>query len=177
MWKLVKSLFGFGESNHPADDNELVSDEPKAWTIREGKAVPVDQAFEAWTSGSLPQMLNALGTKTNLVDRHFLLMGIVNETYRLRSDPKMAEKCLEVAQMHIDEFPAIVPALKREFDGALPRVTTFQHYATLLTERGDFEKAIQVCEAAIGYGLEDGTKGGFEGRIDRIKKKASLGET
>ncbi|MGA2507016.1 MAG: hypothetical protein ABSF80_06020 [Chitinispirillaceae bacterium] len=119
-------------------------------------------------------MFSALDTKTNQVDRHFLLMGIVNETYRLRSDPKMAEECLKVAQMHIDEFPAIMPALKRDFDGTLPCVATFQHYATLLTERGDFEKAIKVCETAISYGLEDGTIGGFEARINRIKKKASL---
>ena len=55
----------------------------------------------------------------------------------------------------------------------LPRVPTFQHYATLLTERGQFERVIQVCESAIGFGLDDGTKGGYKGRIERIKKKAA----
>lgn len=30
--------------------------------------------------------------------------------------------------------------------GELPRVTTFQQYATLLTKRGEYKRAIEVCE-------------------------------
>ena len=86
----------------------------------------VEKAREAWLSGDLQRMINALDSKAKLVDRHFLLMGVINETYRLRSDPGMANTCLKVAQMHIDEFPTIRPALKKEFGGALPRVPTFQ---------------------------------------------------
>lgn len=93
-------------------------------------------------------MIGALGAKAKLVDRHFLLMAIVDQTYKQRSKPAMADKCAEVAQMHIEEFERIKPALKREF-GKLPRVSTFQKYATLLTERGEFERAVEVCEIAI----------------------------
>ena len=122
-------------------------------------------------------MINALDSKANdLVDRHFLLMAVVAETYRLRSDPRMADKCLQVAQTHCDEFSSIVGELRTwssESGHDLPRVPTFQHYATLLTERGEFDRAIQVCESAIGFGLDDGTKGGYAGRIERIKKKAA----
>jgi len=134
-----------------------------------------EQAREAWLSGDLRRMINALDSKAKLVDRHFLLMSVVKETYRLRADPGMAQKCLEVAQMHVDEFPRIKTALKREFDGDLPRVPTFQQYATLLMERGQFDRAIEVCESAIAFGLDDGTKSGYEGRIERIKKKAAQG--
>ena len=134
------------------------------------------QQREAWLSRDLQSMINALDSKTDdLVDRHFLLMAVVAETYRLRSDPQMADKCLQVAQTHCDEFSSIVGELKAwasESGHDLPRVPTFQHYATLLTERGEFDRAIQVCESAIGFGLDDGTKGGYEGRIERIKKKA-----
>lgn len=35
------------------------------------------------------------------------------------------------------------------------------------------EEAIKICQLAINYGLKDDTKGGFEGRIDRLKKKAN----
>lgn len=153
---------------HPLD-----AEETGPWMLRGGEAVPVDEAFEAWTSGDLGRMLAALGKRTNLVDRHFLLMHIVGETYRLRADRQMAEKCLEVARMHVDEFPQIACALRREFGGTLPQVATFQHYATLLTECGEFEKAIQVCEGALAYDLNDGTTSGFEGRIERIKKQAA----
>ena len=126
-------------------------------------------ARNAWLSGDLQQMIGALAAEAKLVDRHFLLMTIVQQTYRQRADPTMADKCAEVAQLHLDEFDQIKPALKRDM-GFLPHVPTFQHYATLLTERGEFERAMNVCEAAIGHGLDDGTKGGYRGRIERIKK-------
>ncbi|MFU8815520.1 MAG: hypothetical protein ACNA7W_09250 [Pseudomonadales bacterium] len=62
------------------------------------------------------------------------------------------------------EFPSVAPGL--------PRVPTFQKYATLLTEDGEYGTAIEVCRRAISFGLEDGTKAGYEGRIARIEKKA-----
>lgn len=132
-----------------------------------------EQAREAWLSGDLQRMINALESKAKLLDRHFLLMAVVNETYRRRSDPAMSKKCLEVAQLHIKEFPRIRSALKSEYGDPLPRVTTFQQYATLLAERREFDRAVEVCESAIAFGLHDGTKSGFEGRIARIRKKAA----
>ena len=98
-------------------------------------------------------------------------MAIVSETYKHRSDPEMAQTCARVAEMHIAEFPQIAGPLKKDMDGVLPRVTTFQHYATLLTEQSKFDRAIEVCETAIRFELHDGTKSGFEGRINRIKKQ------
>ncbi len=126
---------------------------------------------DAWSSGNLDAMLRVLSVPTNRIDRHFLLMGIVKETYRMRADPLMAGKCAEISELHLAEFSGIAPALKRDMGGTLPRVTTFQHYAALLTERGDFARAVAVCELAMAYGLRDGTKSGFPGRIDRIRKK------
>lgn len=147
------------------------SSKSKTYVTRQGQAVEADDAFHAWTSGSLNEMVRALDRKTNQVDRHFLLMSIVNQTYKNRSDTGNAELLRKVAEIHLAEFPKIKPALKQEMDGNLPRVTTFQKYATFLTDRGEYEKSIEVCEQAIAHGLHDGTKSGFEGRIERIKKK------
>lgn len=145
------------------------------YTFREGQFVQTDQAFDAWTLGDLEMMKEALSTKTNLVDRHFLLMNVVDMTYKRRKeDEKSKNLCIQTAEQHIEEFPKIKPALVKDFDGTLPRVTTFQKYATLLSEQGDFTRAIEVCELAISHGLHDGTKGGFESRIARIKKKAGV---
>jgi hypothetical protein len=130
-----------------------------------------DDAFRAWTSGSLSDMVGALEKKTNLVDRHFLLMSIVDQTYKNRAHYESAELLRKVAEMHLEEFPKIKPVLLKEMGGILPRVTTFQKYATCLTEEGKYEKAVDVCEQAISYGLHDGTKSGYEGRIARIKKE------
>ena len=142
------------------------------FTIRQGKSVPVDEAFRAWTSGDLTEMLKAVKTKTNPIDRHFLLQSIVDATYKLRKEDKYRQLCIEFAEKHLQEFPNIAPALKADMEGALPRITTFQNYATVLTENGNFEKAIHICELALKYGLHDGTKSGYEGRISRIKKIA-----
>jgi len=172
----LKSLFGHCDTDSQPISAGAGPREGRTMTLREGKFVPTDEVFDAWTSSDLPRMLAAIDMKSNLIDRHFLLMGIVKETYRLREDPAMADLCAEVAQTHVDEFATIKPALEREFGGQLPRVPTFQHYATLLTERGDFTAATRICEAASAFGLDDGTKAGYAGRIARIGKKAAIVE-
>ncbi|MGE4193397.1 MAG: hypothetical protein AB7E51_08415 [Pseudodesulfovibrio sp.] len=127
--------------------------------------------FDAWTSGDLKQMLDAVDLKVNLIDRHHLLQCIVSETYRQRKDDVMRQKCIEISKIHIAEFPQIAQTLRREHK-TLPHISTFQHYATVLTENGNYDEAISVCNTALGYELHDGTQSGFEGRIERIKKKA-----
>ena len=67
--------------------------------------------------------------------------------------------------MHLREFPDIAPALKEDMGGTLPRVSVFQNYSTVLTEVEEYDKAMSICNKAIEYGLHDGTKSGFEGRI------------
>ena len=138
--------------------------------MRGGHAIPIDEVFQAWTSCDLRRMLNALDCQTHPIDRHFLLMGIVDQTYKLRADSQMAATCRRVAQMHLDEFPAIAPILAQDMGGKLPCVPTFHQYSTLLAEAGEIDRAIQVCEAAIGFGLQDGTKAGYAGRIQRLQK-------
>lgn len=138
---------------------------------RNNNLIEADEVNDAWGSGNLEDMLAVLNVKTNLIDRHFLLMNIVNLTYKKRVDPKMARKCASIARKHISEFPKIKQALLEDFNGILPRVTTFQHYATLLTELGEYEEAINVCKKAIKFGLKDNTTSGFIGRIERIEKK------
>ena len=143
----------------------------QGYKSRDGRSVPIDEAFMAWTSGDLHRMIGALSCRTHPVDRHFLLMGIVDQAYKLRSNPDMATLCRRTAKMHLDEFPAIAPILAKEMGGKLPRVSTFQQYATLLADEDDTERAIDVCNAAIAFGLDDGTKAGFSGRIERLQQR------
>ncbi len=141
------------------------------WVERGGQFQRADEAFDAWTGGDLPEMLAALKKPTNPVDRHFLLLGIVEATYRERKDPKKRALFLEIAQQHVDEFPSLAGPLRKDFDGELPHVPTFQKLATVLADDGRFDDAVTVCEQAIALDLHDGTKSGFEGRIERIRKK------
>ena len=153
------------------------STKPNKYVFRNGEIVKSDKAFDAWTSGDLESMEKALDESTNLLDRHYLLMNTVDQAYKNRSDPKMANLCAAVAEKHIAEFSEIRQVLLEDLNGVLPRVSTFQQYATLLTERGEYHEAIEVCEKAIEFGLRDKTKTGFEGRIVRIKKKLEKSES
>ena len=179
MLALFKKIFsGSHESEPPtglrADSRRGEGSEPilgTAYTIRDGRSTPTDAAFNAWTSGDLDAMLAAANSTTNKVDRHHLLQGIVEGTYKRRTELEMRALCTQYAEVHLMEFPAIAPVLKRQCQGVLPRVTTFQHYATVLAEDGSYDQAVEVCKTAIQYGLYDGTASGFEGRIARILKK------
>lgn len=125
---------------------------------------------------SIKQRIAEIPRRTDPVDRHFYLLRLVDETYSRRHNTKrMRQLCEQVCQQHVREFPRIAKALldedaKYSKNPSLPHVTTFQHLATLLTEKGDYSGAIRVCRRAISFGLWDGTKGGYEGRIERIRR-------
>jgi predicted Zn finger-like uncharacterized protein len=129
----------------------------------------------ALASGDVPRVFRALQRRpANLVDRHFNFLSVVGTAYSNRKESTaMAELCEQAAWLHIGEFPKLAKALRKFFDGELPRVPTFRQLATLLTEQQRFDKAIEVCQQAIGFGLFDGMQGGFEGRIERIRRKQS----
>jgi hypothetical protein len=141
------------------------------YVMRGGRSRPADAAFLAWTSGELWQMLQAVAKPAHPVDRHFLLQCIVSSTYKQRTDPEMRRACREHAELYLAECPKLLPALKREWKGDVYHVSVFEHYATVLTEDGEIDQAVEVCRTAIGYGLHDNTKSGYEGRILRILKK------
>ena len=135
MRKLLKRLLGKPEATDPQNN---------VWVIRQGISVELDEVGAARMTGDLKRMMAALKIKTNPIDRHFLLMTIVQETYKQRKKEKMAATCAQVAKMHLAELPEMLGPLKKDLDGILPRITTFQHYATLLTEQGDYQRAIKV---------------------------------
>ena len=130
-----------------------------------------DGAREADTAGDLGQMLTALSTTANPIDRHYLYKSIVEQTYKKRKNPEMRKIFKEIGEKHISEFENLIPPLRERFKGTLPRVETFQYLATVLMEDGDFDYAIEICKAALQYGLHDNTKTGFSGRIRRIESK------
>ena len=142
-----------------------------SYVLRGGQYVQADEVFHAWTSGDLSRMLAALPLPTNAVDRHFLLANIVVLSYKQRHDPAMRKVCLDVGHQHVSEFPWMTVALRESLGGVMPSVPTFRQLATVLAEDGNVDEAIQVCQTAILYGVEDGTKGGFRGRIARLTKK------
>lgn len=138
--------------------------------VRNGNSIIADEVFLAWTSGSLSRMTRALEIRTNPIDRHFLLQSIVALAYKQRDKSSIRKLCRNVGLTHLAEFPTIAPHLEAEMGGMMPRITTFPLLATVLTEDGEFDEAIGVCELALNLGLKDGTTGGYAKRIERIQK-------
>lgn len=131
-----------------------------------------DELYDAtFQSTDIFRKIKATEIKTNnIITRHFLLQSLIAESYRRRNEENYRDICIKYCEIHLQEFDLIAETFKNR-DGEIPRVTVFQHYATLLTELEDFEKAIFVCNVAISYNLDDGTKGGFSGRIEKIETK------
>lgn len=57
------------------------------------------------------------------------------------------------------------------------RITSipYKKLAIIYEKEGNYSQAIQLCEEALSFGFtDDGTKGGMEGRLAKLKKKAGL---
>lgn len=140
------------------------------YTMRDGKSVKTGAVFDAWVSGDLDAMVKVMGKKSHPIDRHHLLNCIVEAAYRRRAEPAMVDLCVSTSETYLSEAPKLMKALLSDMPGQLPHIPVYQLYATILTQREQFDRAIQVCELAIQSELHDGTKGGFQGRIERIRK-------
>jgi hypothetical protein len=138
------------------------------------------ETFETWESRYLDLMLKTLPNISNPIDRHFLYGHILSMIYKKRNDNRMRMLYKRIATENISEFEIITGSLQREFRRVRrkyhrpTRDSTFERLAMMYAEDGEYDNAIAICEKAITYGLEDGTKHGFQGRIDRIRKKGEL---
>ena len=104
-------------------------------------------------------------------DRHFFLQQAAECYYKQRDiRPDALEKVEYFCKTDIKVFPVYSRELIREFK-TLPRIETVIRLAILLEKQQRYEEAIEVCNYAIRNHLRDGTKGGFEGRVEKMKKK------
>ena len=168
--KWITSLFKKdNEKKVGLDNNHIQESKPRYGT---NSTVEDDELYEAtFQSNDIERKIRATELKTDdIITRHFLLQSIISESYKVRQEEYYSNLCVKFFEMHLKEFDKIANAFRSK-DGSIPRVLVFQNYATLLTELGQFEKAVKVCEMAISFGLDDGTKGNYQGRIDKIKKK------
>jgi len=149
--------------------------EEKSYHSREGTLVNCED------------LLKQLYATKKQVDIHFSYLNLIEQTYNRREEPEARALFMRLALEHVESFGSIKKALLKDFQlrevepgryqdkGGLsarfPHVPTFQYLATIYTEDGEYEKAIEICEKAIAFGLHDWTKGDYQGRKERIKKK------
>jgi len=110
----------------------------------------------------------ALMTATKKVKEPMALHSVYNLLidmfYKQRAeDNAMIDKCIRICRMDMKLAPHITNE-KQE-------IPSFKRLAIILESQGDLNGAIEVSKMALQYGLDDGTKGGYQGRIDKLSAK------
>ena len=146
------------------------NDKVKSYRSRDNISIETDERYDASMSGDFNRMLKHLYEKGDPIDTHFLYLNLIRSLYSRRKEPDARTLFKKLAIEHIEKFDIIRGPLLKDM-GVLSQVLTFQYLATVYTEDNEYEKAIAVCEKAFSFGLNDGTKSSYEGRINRIKKK------
>ena len=106
--------------------------------------------------------------KGSLIDRHFFLTATGDFYYGI-GDLDRAEGFYTE---DVNIFPKYKRELMKDMDGILPRIPSFSQLAKLYEKQSRFGDAIAICREAMKHKLDDGTKGGYEGRISRLQKKS-----
>lgn len=118
--------------------------------------------FAEWALLSALEFEDGSATST-----HFIYTELIDVYYKQRDDRGDAiEKCVEYCKRDIE----IAGDFVDEF-GAVPRIPSFKRLAIIYEQQGKHQEALDVCEQALKMGTTDGTKGGFEARKERIRKK------
>ncbi len=105
-------------------------------------------------------------------ERHMIYVRCLDITYKKRAgDQTMHDLAKHWAIEYIKEFPKLKAVVFEHLGDAPKLVSVFKQLAILFEEDREFEKALDVCKNAIENGLDDGTKTGYEGRVERLNKK------
>lgn len=105
-------------------------------------------------------LLEAIKRATDSVDKHFPRTKLAEMAYKNGDFTECERYCLDVIN-ELDE---------KEFKEA--RVVAFSRLAIMYEKQGRLQDAINISERALSIGQHDGTKGGYEGRIEKLKRKA-----
>lgn len=117
----------------------------------------------------VPKVLNT--EDDSATTRHMMYNRIIKAYYKKRNEREDAlEMCINYCKNDID----IVDKFLKEWDGEPPRIPSFKRLAIIYEKQGKYQEAIEVCDKALKRGLEDNTKGGFESRKERLKKKRDM---
>lgn len=103
------------------------------------------------------------------LERHKIYTRGIDLAYKKKDDPAMRGKAKSFAQNYIKEFYSLKDTVFNDL-GDSRHVSVFKQLAIIYEDEQEFDKAVSLSNQALILGLEDGTKTGYQGRIDRLKK-------
>ncbi len=144
----------------------------------------------------------ALKKNQNVIERHYTYNHLIDLYYKQRDKgPEFIQKCIEYCKADIEMFPEfrdawltqersrLISLAKSEFTSERDkkryleelanlkfnlRIPSFERLAIIYEKQGKILEAIEVCELALKYELFDNTKGGFKGRMEKLRRKLTL---
>ena len=147
---------------------------------REPQAVetqpPPEETLDGIIASGRPEAMQAALSRTDDPwQRHLLYTALVETAYKQRKQTADRVAVLTYAGRSIDEFERIEPVLRAKSGDEAVQAPVFKMMAITLDENQAYDEAVEVCQKALHWGLDDGTKTGFKGRMARIRRKASMG--
>ena len=154
-----------------ADGPALDEQETAAETGSDTQARPSSPKNDGPKTDPLDVPGNLEGVEDPL-ERHKIYTRGIELAYgkKNEADPAMRQKAKSFALDYVREFPLMKDAVFTYLAGSR-YISVFKELAILYEEEQELDKALSLCNQARLLGLEDGTKTGYQGRIDRLKKK------
>ncbi|ELY39849.1 tetratricopeptide repeat protein [Natronorubrum tibetense] len=171
--KLGKYSTVFGESDVGALLNQSISSTSQtqqSYLKSVGSRAARNEDYE-FAEKVLLRALEAEDDNPN--DRHFVYNTLIRMYYDQRDERADAiENCIKYCKEDIDHIDEFLSVLDQDSNiDHLPSIPSFKRLAIIYERQGKYRDAVEICEMALERGLTDGTKGGFEGRKQRLQSQ------
>lgn len=107
----------------------------------------------------------ALKSNPTHKERHFLRQNFADFYYKIGEYEKCEKLCLD----DIADYSKYIRSLT--YKDGVARVSSFHRLAIIYEKQGKYKEAIEISKQAIKKKQHDGTKKGYEGRIEKLQKK------
>ena len=112
-----------------------------------------------------------LNSDDDVTDAHLMYQGIAKGLYSVREKYEFAlELCIVYCKKDIEFFDYYTRAFTKKW-GENPLIETVKRLTIIYEKTGKYDEAIKYCQFALDNGLKDGTKGGYQGRMEKLLKK------
>lgn len=147
-------------------DTDPEDHRPKSAADRTPETAPVPES----ETDPIEAMASLADTADPWLWHQVYTRGIETAYRKRRSDDKMSPVVLRFGERYVERFPRIKTAVIERI-GEKPVILPFKYLAMVLDDSGAYDQAARVCRTALSHGIEDGTRTGFQGRLQRIMRK------